>query len=90
MPPDRAGEGAVRVRLAGRAERNRDRAGCARWPEVNVGGGRRPGQVLEDHVPGKRALVPLSVIVAVKEPAPEAASFALGASWAVRSVAFRA
>jgi len=55
LPPDRAGEGAVRVRLAGRAERNRDRAGCARWPEVNVGGGRRPAQVLEDHVPGKRA-----------------------------------
>ena len=55
VAPDRAGEGAVRVRLAGRAERNRDRAGCARRPEVNVRGGRRPAQVLEDHVPGKRA-----------------------------------
>jgi hypothetical protein len=87
---DWTAEGVVRVRLAGRAERVRNRAGCARRPEMNVSGGRRPAQVLEGQVPDERAGLAFERDRRGEGAGPEAASFAFGAARAVLSVAFRA
>jgi hypothetical protein len=57
---------------------------------MNVSGGRRPAQVLEGQVLDEGAGLAFERDRRVKEPAPEAASFAFGAACAVLSVAFGA